>query len=797
MIPLINGISERWFTYMGSAAFQATLLAFFVLAVLRVGRRWPPALRHAILMLAMCKFLIPPMLSLPTGVFSRIRPQEWFQSEPVRRYAAPTLHYAIPHLQAIKSSAQHASSVKNSLNKQPDSGTIGILPIPKPSLTTKGKLLVLHFSGLLIILSLAALQQLYLRRVVLRASRATDPMLLEIYDALCRNMHLRRRPHLRISAENHAPVTFGIWKPVVILPRAMIMALSPEEIRVILGHELAHQRRWDPWFLRLHLFVSAIWWFNPVYWLLSRTVRGVREDCCDDMVVAAGIASRERYCQTLLHAARVTCGCPVMGAVLAYFNELRPLHRRFNRIMTAKSIVFPKLAGWGLLAVSVLALLLLPGIKSPVLAHNSVREAVYPQRSNMALPELAAVMQTAAGSLKTRSAAPEGNRDSHAFASKPQARSAPENSIPPHFRKWLEEDVAYIMSLAERSAFQNLTNDEEREVFIEHFWARRNPDPRSPDNSFKQEHYRRIAYANQMFASGSPGWKTDRGRIYIMYGMPDKIESHPKGGSYLKPSNEGGGTVSTYPFEDWWYRHIAGVGDDIEIEFVDKSKSGEYKLAMNPDEKAVHPLILNLHMTAIAIEPTQVIAEFRQRYASIEGVRGNFQQTYQAPGIRQVEAGEFWLKKPGLMRFEYSSPAGQVFVADGAQSFFYVPKDRQVIVKPLSAADLHNIPLEFLLGSGNISQSFSASWETEFKPNSEHTRLIRLTPRQAEQEYSYLVLELGSKTLDIRLIVLRESAGSTTEFLFSNITAAAKMESELFQLNVPKGIEVIRLNNKQ
>ncbi len=74
---------------------------------------------------------------------------------------------------------------------------------------------------------------------------------------------------------------------------------------------------------------------------------------------------------------------------------------------------------------------------------------------------------------------------------------------------------AYIISDEERKAFKNLSNDEEREAFIEQFWLRRNPNPDSPDNEFREEHYRRIAYANEHYAAGKPGWKTDRGHIYI------------------------------------------------------------------------------------------------------------------------------------------------------------------------------------------------------------------------------------------------------------------------------------------
>jgi GWxTD domain-containing protein len=153
------------------------------------------------------------------------------------------------------------------------------------------------------------------------------------------------------------------------------------------------------------------------------------------------------------------------------------------------------------------------------------------------------------------------------------------------YRKWLDEDVVYIISPEERSAFLHLATNEEREQFIEQFWQRRNPDPDSADNTFKEEHYRRIAYTNEHYSSGIPGWKTDRGRIYIMWGAPDEIQSHPAGGSYNRPSEEGGGETSTYPFEDWRYRYLEGIGENVELEFVDPTMSGEYHLTMDPSEK--------------------------------------------------------------------------------------------------------------------------------------------------------------------------------------------------------------------
>src|SRR5512142_2917359 len=153
------------------------------------------------------------------------------------------------------------------------------------------------------------------------------------------------------------------------------------------------------------------------------------------------------------------------------------------------------------------------------------------------------------------------------------------------YKHWIDDEVPYIISDQERAAWKKLSTDTEREQFIEAFWERRNPSPQSGENEFKEEYYRRIAYANEHYASGIPGWKTDRGRIYITYGPPDEIEDHSSGGTYERPPEEGGGTTSTFPFEQWRYRYIEDIGSDIIIEFVDPTMSGEYRMTMDPSEK--------------------------------------------------------------------------------------------------------------------------------------------------------------------------------------------------------------------
>lgn len=150
---------------------------------------------------------------------------------------------------------------------------------------------------------------------------------------------------------------------------------------------------------------------------------------------------------------------------------------------------------------------------------------------------------------------------------------------------WLRDEVPEVITEAERLAFLRLSTNEEREQFIEIFWQKRNPEPDSPNNTAREEHYRRLAYADEHFASGVAGRKTDRGRIYIIWGPPDEIESHPTGGTYDRPSEQGGGSTTTSPWEMWRYRHLEGIGENIEIEFVDTSGSGEYHITRDPCEK--------------------------------------------------------------------------------------------------------------------------------------------------------------------------------------------------------------------
>lgn len=181
--------------------------------------------------------------------------------------------------------------------------------------------------------------------------------------------------------------------------------------------------------------------------------------------------------------------------------------------------------------------------------------------------------------------------------SKEQKDQGRKEKMGDYYKRWLNEDVRWIITDEEMSAFKKLATNAERDQFIEQFWLRRDPTPDTEENEYKEEHYRRIAYANEHFAAGVPGWRTDRGRMYIMYGKPDSIDAHPAGGPYLRPAEEGGGSTSTYPFEVWRYRYLDGIGQEIEIEFVDTCGCGEYHMTMDRSEKDALKNVPNAGLT--------------------------------------------------------------------------------------------------------------------------------------------------------------------------------------------------------
>jgi GWxTD domain-containing protein len=350
------------------------------------------------------------------------------------------------------------------------------------------------------------------------------------------------------------PVVIGQIRPVILLPVGLLIGLPVEQIELILMHELAHIRRCDYVVNMLQTFAEGVMFYNPAVWWASKVIRAEREHCCDDLVVAS-THNAHAYAAALA-ALEETRSVSSELAIAATGGSLVKRIRRLLRQREMPGFALLPLVSAGLLiaiAAAVLSARPIPPapIKLPAPAPIPAVTVAVPQQPR----PLAQVRQTPGP-------APAGQQSSQALG------------------QWLAEDVAYIISDEERAAFSNLRSDEEREQFIVQFWQRRDPTPGPIANEFRDEHYRRIAYANERFGttSGLPGWKTDRGRILITWGKPDELESHPSG-TYTRP---GGGTL-TFPFEVWLYRHIEGVGNNVLIEFVDPTGTGEFRRTVDPN----------------------------------------------------------------------------------------------------------------------------------------------------------------------------------------------------------------------
>ncbi len=299
-----------------------------------------------------------------------------------------------------------------------------------------------------------------------------------------------------------------------------------------------------------------------------------------------------------------------------------------------------------------LALLLAVGqlpAQSPTLTQTP------PQSQAAPAPNAAPGSTAPATGKKGAPAATGPRRDTVAKPLTPKQIKAKEDALKKElmtpYKKWMDEDVVYIISDEERKAFKQLNTDEEREQFVEQFWLRRDPTPDTEENEFKEEHYRRIAYANEHYASGIPGWRTDRGRIYIQYGPPDEIEAHSSGGSYERPMSEGGGETETFPFEQWRYRYIDGVGQNIIIEFVDTTMSGEYRMTMDPSEKDA---LLNVPNAGLTLYEQEGLTTKTNRFNRTDGTHLGVPSQYMNQSMNEFNRMSqfFKLQEPPQVKFK-------------------------------------------------------------------------------------------------------------------------------------------------
>ncbi len=346
---------------------------------------------------------------------------------------------------------------------------------------------------------------------------------------LRQRLRVSRPVALMESCLAEVPVVIGFFRPVILLPLGLLTGLSAQQVEAILIHELAHVRRCDYLVSLLQKFAEGLLFYHPAVWWVSDLIRAERENCCDDVVVAV-MGDAHGYAATLtaLEETRWSAREPALAATGG--NLMRRVRRLLNQPEGPRASVVPVIST----AVLLVAAAAMLGAWQPAPEPR-------PQDAPKEMTE----------------------------KDKQKREEILRREVETPYQKWLTEDVAYIITDEERAAYKRLQTNEEREKFIEQFWLRRDPTPGTVENEMKEEHYRRIGYANGAYADGPAsrleGWKTDRGRIYIRYGPPDEKETHPAQG-----------------YEEWLYHYIDGVGTNVIVRFVKSPQDGFYRQAMDP-----------------------------------------------------------------------------------------------------------------------------------------------------------------------------------------------------------------------
>jgi GWxTD domain-containing protein len=408
----------------------------------------------------------------------------------------------------------------------------------------------------------------------------------------------RQAVRLLVSSMVDVPTVIGWLRPAILVPVEFFTGLPVEHIKALLAHELAHVRRFDYIASMLQSIAESVLFYHPAVWWISEQIRSERELCCDDLAVAASgdILTYARALAELesIQPSRMSPALAANGGSLV--NRIRRLiepelaRERGNNLpgpAAAWGMILLWIAGVGVSAVHAAQT---PVVAPPKIAAISADPlpafAVHARNSLLFDPFLSAQLQEPPA---TRAVAGENGREKKEAALKGELETP--------WQKWLTEDVVYIITEEERNAFKQLNTDEEREQFIGQFWLRRDPTPNTIENEFKQEHYRRIAYANQHFGGALPGWKTDRGRIYITFGPADEL-------MFMRPPDAA--ATKGFPIEEWHYYTIAGIGNGVVIRFADPAGTGEYSLTTDPrGEKTA-----GAESQAVAANPADRLRQF-------------------------------------------------------------------------------------------------------------------------------------------------------------------------------------------
>ncbi|MBN1555987.1 MAG: hypothetical protein JXA11_14680 [Phycisphaerae bacterium] len=329
IVLFLNRAAEGWWAFTLHATWTSCLVAAALLLLVRCKSRWPAKVRHAVLLIALVKFALPPTLALPVGLF------HWFGPEVVQNTTAAS-----------------------------PAGTAATAAAGWEDLSWKAWLFVAYSWGVIVAVTMIVRQMFRVRRVVRGATLVTAGPVHERFVRLSRRMGIRRPIRLLATGRPVAPMAFGLLHPSVLTPMSVHNRLPAGEVETVLAHELAHHRRGDLWLNWFQILLRIVWWFNPVLRVLNRAIRQAGEDCCDDLLLARRVTTGEGYCQALIRVARELGRQPMLSGALGFAESIHPLSDRMRRLMDPKLKRADRIPLAAFAPMILLALMVLPGLPS-------------------------------------------------------------------------------------------------------------------------------------------------------------------------------------------------------------------------------------------------------------------------------------------------------------------------------------------------------------------------------------------------------------------------------------------------
>ncbi|MBL9138253.1 MAG: Ig-like domain-containing protein [Verrucomicrobiales bacterium] len=418
MVGLLNHAAAEYWVWLTHASWQVAVVGLLLWGVASLGAKWRAPWRYALLLIALIKFVVPPFFPVGSGVLSWVAVPGAGGREQV--VTEVLVEKGILGSEGIHGT--HGTKVGAATLISPSEGKreAEVVVVPRVverevvrtepssrvvrgavSLQWPAWVLLVHLAGAVAV-ALWVLRQLSVVHGWVRQSQPVEDIrAIRLLEDLSRQLELRRVPDLRFSDQVPAPIAFGLWHRTILLPADSLARLPESEWRAVLGHELAHFRRGDLWVNWLQILLQAIWWFHPVLWLVNRALRQVREDCCDDLVLAQRVSTRERYGEVLVRAASVFSNPGAVAGTLGFGEDLHPLGRRLVRIMDPTIVRAPRLSMTGMAAAVVMAAFLLPGVRL-----ESAGQAPLPASSKLAQAKDAELVPYQSGRPKLVAVAP-------------------------------------------------------------------------------------------------------------------------------------------------------------------------------------------------------------------------------------------------------------------------------------------------------------------------------------------------------------------------------------------------------